>query len=203
MTVGAPIVDASHTAQAAGFEAGGELALQRSVRAPRQLGLAVNAIGRGLARDDVHHAAHGIGAIDQPGRSAQHFYLLGHLGLIGVGDGMTVKSGVLGQSVNEHQHLRHAAHSAHLHGAGCSGRNAVAQQAARGDKQARHLLTKGGKHRRTKVGRQLFARHDAHRHGLMALVGGHAAARHHSLVQDDGIGLGTHRQPCRQQEEEE
>ena len=193
MAVGAPIVDASHTAQAAGFEAGGELALQRSVGAPRQLGLTFDAVGGGLARHDVHHAAHGIGAIDQPGRSAQHFYLLGHLGLIGVGDGMTVKSGILRQSVNEHQHLRHAAHAAHLHGAGCSGRNSVAQQAARGDEEAGHLLAKGGKHRRAEVGRQLFARHDAHRHGLMALVGGHAAARHHSLVQDDGIGLGTHR----------
>ena len=167
----------------------GGRACEGAVAATLQVDVGAHAILLHLSRHDVHHAAHGIAAIDGRGRTADHLYAVGQHGLIGVGQRMTVETGILWQSVDEHEQVGRAADASHLDSTGRSGAQSVAEDAACGDEESRHLLAQCGQHRRLISGREPRAADDGHVEGQVADVGLIACARDHHVAEAHRVGL--------------
>ena len=188
MPVGALVADAHHARETSYACLVRGFALQGTIGTGTQLEVGVLSVVEHLARNDVHHATHGVAAIHHAGRTAYDLDTLGHHRLIGIRDGVSHEAGILRLSVDKHEQLGTAAHAAHHHRAGRSGAHAVAHEAAARDKEAGHLLGERGQHAGTVLGRQFFAADHSDAHGQQAGRRLAAGAGDHDFPDLCGIG---------------
>ena len=95
----------------------------------------------GVPGDYVDDPAHGVGAVEDRGRPAQHFDTLDIFGLVEVRHMVGIDSGELRLPVDHHEHGigGGSADSTYLDAARASSADAEAEVAALGDEQAGHL----------------------------------------------------------------
>ena len=170
--------------------------LHRAVAARPHVELGAHAIVVHPSRHDVHHAAHGIRAIEHRGGAADHLYAVGHHGLIGIADGMVEDVGILWMAIDEHQHARAAREATQVERAAATATDAIAHDATAVDEQARHLLRQCGQDALLMVLSQLLTRDHGHVHGQTAHCGGMTRPRHHHFLQCQRIGLCTGIRHC-------
>ena len=128
-------------------DAVGELSLERAVRAGAETDVGLHAVLTHLARHDVDHTAHGVGAVEHRGGAAQHLHPLGHHRLVRVAYGVAEDALVLRMAVDEHHHAaRRAAKSAQADAPGGTVAHGVTHHGARRYEQSGHLLGKSGQH---------------------------------------------------------
>lgn len=183
VAIGAAIAKACRAREAPLLDLVGDLALESAIGTAFELHVGINTISGLLSRNDVHHAAHGVGAVEHRCRAAQDLHTLGQHSLVGVGNGMAIQSRILRLAVDEHKRLGSAADAAHLDAAGSTRGNAIAKDASRGNEEARHLLRDSGERGRTEILCERGTIDHANGEREVAHIGSHAGAGNHGGVQ--------------------
>ena len=183
VSVAAVVRAGDDAAEAFALQAVGHLGLQGVVGTVGGLYVGLRPLFLHLPGDDVDDAAHGVRAVEHRRRAAEHLHALGQHRLVRIRDGVTEESHVLRVPVDEHQHLRAARQSADAQPSRRTGGHAVAQHAAAGDEQSRHLLRQRGQERGLVSVGQLCPSHNADGHGQVADVSRVACAGDDHFVQ--------------------
>ncbi len=137
------VLCADYAAELSHTESVHAIGLKGSVTAALQTDVGLAAILIHLSCNDVHYAAHGIAAVQQAGRATNHFHLLGHHCLVGIRDGMSHQTCILGLSVYQYQQLCTAAYATYFQVACRASANAIAQDSFAGREETRCLLHNG------------------------------------------------------------
>ncbi len=203
MTVRAVVRTADHRRESPGTHAVRELGFERVVGAVTGMQIGVHAVGMHLARDDIHNASHGVGAVKHRGGAPQHLDPIGQHRLVGVGYRVAEDTRILRMTVDKHHHAgAAAAQTAQRYASGSTARDTVTHYAARRSEQSGHLLGQHGQQRGLHRPLDRSAPHDRDGHGQMPYVGAVARTGHYDLPDlvytPQGQCVGRLRGRCRQ-----
>lgn len=144
------------------FVACGEAEALRVERAEHGACAAVETLAVGLARDDVHRAAHGVRAVEQRRRTLDNLHTFHPVGHVRVGQSVSEHRRPLRLTVDHEQHLVALAHATDVYRARGAAADAVARKATLRGEQTCHTVCKNRQQRT--LGRIVDDRVGNHRH---------------------------------------
>ena len=185
MAAGAHVVEARRFCPFAATELVRDTGFHRTERTALRMETRQDRVGLGPVGDDIDDSSHGIGAVIEGRGTADDLYPLRHRSLVVIRYRVTIQTGVLRQTVDEHQHIGVglSANTAHFDAARTACAHSVAQHTALGDKESRHLFGQGRQDIRLLFLRQYLFGHYVYRHRQQARVSGGTCAGSHHLLQ--------------------
>ena len=145
VVVGTLVVEGNVAEELATAHAVVEVCLHAGEGSSGEVEVCAYALLIGLTGDDIDDTAHSVGTIEEGCGSAHDFYVVGYHGLVGVGDGVSEDTLILGVSVDKYHDLSCSGIDASDADASSrSSADSIAHESALCDEEVGDLLREGG-----------------------------------------------------------